>query len=336
MALKKALVLAVLLLTAGMATAAEESRIYVIKKGDTLWGISERFIKDPFYWPNLWATNPYIRNPHFIYPGQKLRIFPDRIEFVTAETEPAQIVEPAPEVEAPPVVRESITVKAFGGDGYIDSLVSSVGTLVDATDNRIMMGTGDRVFVELTDPGRVAPGDRFTLFHLGERVRHPQTNEYIGYLVSDLGTIQISEIHPQVASAQIIEAHREILRGALLRPYQPPRREVELKEAVAPLAGTLIGSTEKNLALGQNMVAYIDLGSEDGLEAGNLMIISRPRKATEIARQNRGPWAESLELPEIVLGAGVVIETRSRTASLLIVKSVDAINRGDRVHAEMR
>ncbi|MDO3378950.1 LysM peptidoglycan-binding domain-containing protein [Geoalkalibacter halelectricus] len=331
MALRKALILAVLLLTTGLATAAEESRIYVIQKGDTLWGISERFIKDPFYWPNLWATNPDIRNPHFIYPGQRLRIFPDRIEFITDEEQPVPVTPPT--VEEPPVPSDSIAIRAFGGQGFVDSLVSNVGTLVDATDNRIMMGSGDRVFVELTDPGRVAPGDRFTLFHLGDRVRHPHTNESLGYLVTDLGTIQITDIHPQVASAEIIEAQREILRGAKLRPYQAPNREIELKEAVAPLAGTIIGSDDRNLALGQNMIAYIDLGADDGLQPGNLMIISRPRKATEIAQQMRtGP----LELPEIVLGAGVVLETRGRTASLLIVKSVDAINRGDRVHAQMR
>ena len=43
-----------------------EPTIYVIKKGDTLWGLSERFIKDPNYWPNMWSKNNQITNPHFI------------------------------------------------------------------------------------------------------------------------------------------------------------------------------------------------------------------------------------------------------------------------------
>src|SRR6266702_3103461 len=49
----------------------EEPTVYVVKKGDTLWGLSDRFIKDPYYWPNLWANNPIITNPHLIFPGEK-------------------------------------------------------------------------------------------------------------------------------------------------------------------------------------------------------------------------------------------------------------------------
>ena len=48
----------------------EEPTVYVIQKGDTLWGLSDRFLKDPYYWPNLWARNPPITNPHYIYPVQ--------------------------------------------------------------------------------------------------------------------------------------------------------------------------------------------------------------------------------------------------------------------------
>src|SRR5512141_3206607 len=80
---------------AGSAFAKDEPFIYVIKKGDTLWGLSERFLKDPHYWPDLWSRNdPDITNPHFIFPGQKVKVYPDRI-----------VVEKAP--PAPPVSEET-------------------------------------------------------------------------------------------------------------------------------------------------------------------------------------------------------------------------------------
>ncbi len=342
MVLKKALILAVLLLMAGTVPAAEEPRIYVIKKGDTLWGISERFIKDPFYWPSLWATNPDIRNPHFIYPGQKLRIFPDRIEIVTAEGDIEQILEQA---QSSPEVRtavsgpdQAMTIKALGGYlGFIDKYATSnIGTLVDATDNRIMMGEGDKVFVELTDPARVTPGDSFTVFALREEVYHPRTGEALGFFVKEQGRLQITQMHDAVATAVITDADSEIERGAYLRPPRPAIQEIELREAPAQLTGEIIGNRQENIALGQNMVAYIDLGAEDGLLPGNLLIISRPRQASEIAESSRKPWTEPLELPETVLGAAVVIETQPRTASILVLKSVESIYRGDRVHTETR
>ena len=64
------------------AIAKEEPIIYTVKQGDTLWDISQRFIKDPYYWPNLWSNNPAIGNPHLIYPGQKLRIYDGRIVII--------------------------------------------------------------------------------------------------------------------------------------------------------------------------------------------------------------------------------------------------------------
>src|SRR5512141_2965502 len=77
------ILLALALCVPCMAMAAQDKpTTYVINKGDTLWGLSERFLKDPYYWPNMWSKNSQVTNPHFIYPGQMVRVFPDRLELV--------------------------------------------------------------------------------------------------------------------------------------------------------------------------------------------------------------------------------------------------------------
>src|SRR6266581_4960464 len=85
-----------LLVLAGAVTARAqdaEPTVYVIQKGDTLWGLSDRFFKDAYYWPNLWARNPqHITNPHFIFPGQKLKVYPDRIEVEVIEPRNGEVV----------------------------------------------------------------------------------------------------------------------------------------------------------------------------------------------------------------------------------------------------
>jgi len=77
----------------------EGEEIYTIKQGDTLWDISARFLKDPFLWPKLWHRNPYITNPHWIYPGQPVRLVPLEELLKEAPKEAAN----EPEVKEPEV-----------------------------------------------------------------------------------------------------------------------------------------------------------------------------------------------------------------------------------------
>ncbi|HUJ28400.1 MAG TPA: LysM peptidoglycan-binding domain-containing protein [Myxococcales bacterium] len=67
---------------------------YVIQRGDTLWDLSQKFLNNPWYWPKIWSNNPYIENPHWIYPGNKLKIVPGE----GGAQAPAQVQqEPQPE-----------------------------------------------------------------------------------------------------------------------------------------------------------------------------------------------------------------------------------------------
>ena len=46
--------------------------VYIVKKGDTLWDISEKFFLDSSSWPELWELNSFVEDPHWIYPGQPI------------------------------------------------------------------------------------------------------------------------------------------------------------------------------------------------------------------------------------------------------------------------
>jgi LysM repeat protein len=341
MTVRKALILICLLILPLSAWAKGETRTYVIKKGDTLWGISQQFITDPYYWPNLWANNPFITNPHLIYPGQTVAIRDGRIEIVPVSPEAAETADETPAqeiVEAPAAMEEwkqqlpepveSITIKTIGGgQGFVTlKELDALGTIVDTVDNRILMGEGETVFVDMKELSTTRPGDKFSLVEIGKEVRHPFTEELIGYQVADLGSLKITEIHPRIATAVIDYTFREVHRGALLLPYQAPLKEVVLKRADRSLDGVIISSGDGKIALGQHDIIHLDLGALDGLEAGNMLYVSRQRQASDLGLQG-----EQLQLPDMLLGSAVVLETRSHTASALLLKSADAIYRGDRV-----
>jgi len=87
----------------------EGEELYTIKQGDTLWDISARFLKDPFLWPKLWQRNPYITNPHWIYPGQPVRLVP--LEELMREVPREAVKEPEikePEIKEPEIKEPEI------------------------------------------------------------------------------------------------------------------------------------------------------------------------------------------------------------------------------------
>lgn len=326
-----------LILWPGVALAKEEPIIYTVKPGDTLWSISQRFIKDPFYWPNLWSHNPDIGNPHLIYPGQKLRIHDGRIEIIPSAAG-------AGDIGAALVTPEEVfLISTYGGaQSFISHQeIDSLGTLVDTIDNRVLVTTDDTVFLEMRDLAGTRPGDVYELITLGPKIYHPArqkkfgdqfSDQSIGFHTIQLGTVEISEVTPTVAVATITNALREIQRGAMLRPHQPFPDRIPRLLADKLIEGYILTDDIGKLAMGQWEVILIDIGAESGLQAGHELELYRKREATEQADQSK-----QLILPDIDLGDAIVLEVREGFAEALIIGTGNLpIYRGDQVRTRIK
>jgi LysM repeat protein len=325
---KSTVLLLAFLLQFPLQATAEETT-YVVRKGDTLWSISERFVKDPNYWPSLWSHNPELTNPHFIYPGQTLTLNHSGVEVVPTTVAPQAEVF----VAALPAVHQAeerplLTFRSRrGSEGFIArEELNSTGTLVDTVDNRIMIAAGDTVFLEMKNLAAVAVGDQLAAFKVGAAVTHPTDGTVVGHKVSELGTIRVASISGNVATGAVTTSFREMERGARLRPYHPRLNEISLKRASRTMSGYLVAAEDEKLGLGAQDIIYLDLGSSDGLQVGNVMTVSRPRRASELAKER-----QDLQLPDVLLGAAVVLETYPRSASALVIKAISPLYRGDRV-----
>ena len=318
------------------AAGQDEPTIYIIKQGDTLWGLSDRFIQDPEYWPDMWSKNGQVTNPHYIYPGQKLRIFPDRLELVpkgqaavaTQKSAPASAV-----AEAFQQVAAEKKYTLYGTEGFLaDKGFKPSGLVIGAQHDRIVAGVDDIVFTDIGTGQNARSGDKFSIFLKDVSVVHPLNNEEMGFRVIPLGTLQLTDVEKQSSRAIITKSSKEISPGAYLLPYKESRRrEIALKSTGSDLKGYIIESNSGASIIAAGDVVYIDLGSSHGVDPGNMLYIVR-----DVTIDQRYVEGRIDRLPQELLGALVVLETGKKTSTALVVKSIETIYKGDRIVSQTK
>ncbi len=328
-----ALAFALMIPCVAVAAEQEEPTIYVIKQGDTLWGLSERFIKDPNYWPNMWSRNSQITNPHVVYPGQKVRIFSDRIEFVPKDD--VVLPKKAAPAPAPVVTAENLaevakeqTYTVRGSEGFIlETGMKPAGTIISINNNRNIAGDDDILYTDIGRERGVRGGEKFSVYRKDGIVSHPASNEILGTKITPLGTIQLTDLEKSASRAIVTRTNQEITPGSYIMPARDnKRREIPLKMASRDLKGYIVDSYSGIGIIATGDVVYIDLGSSHGAEPGNMLYVVR-----DVTIDTTATTGYTEKLPQELLGALVILETGKKTATALVVKSIDAIYKGDRI-----
>ena len=318
-------------------------RTYEVQKGDTLWGISRKFIEDPYYWPDLWANNPDIQNPHFIFPGQKLRIYSGPIVVVGVEEEkvspvlePVATSEIAPTLPVPPVIAEEpqVTIVIPAGLSFIgESEQSAGGTIFDFSVARHFAGTGDTVFVRMPAETGVAVGDQLQIVKSRADIIHPVTKKRFGFQVDQLGVLEITALGKDLHTAIIRKNFREVERGAWLSPTKALRQQIALRRATTEMSGMVIATALHKEMQGPDEVLFVDLGEDHGLKTGNLLTLTRPYKATDLVEIKNSRDA-ALVYPEEFIGYALVVDTNPESATAVILKALGPVVIGDLVRAQ--
>ena len=324
------LALALMVPCLALAADQEEPTIYVIRQGDTLWGLSERFIKDPHYWPDMWSKNSQITNPHLIYPGQKVRVFPDRLEFVTDEQEKPVAEEPTQPLQE---VAPEKTYTVRGNEGFLlEKGARPPGMVIGIHNNRVIAGDDDIVYTDMGTLHGLKGGEKFSIFRKEGSVKHPKTEETLGIKIIPLGTLQITDLEKKASRAIITKNYREISLGSVLLPYREgQRREVSLKMPSRDMKGYIVESFSGTSIIAAGDIVFIDLGRIQGAEPGNMFYIVR-----DVVLDKKLTEGRVDKLPQELLGALVILDTRENTATTLVVKSIDAIYKGDRIMTQTK
>ena len=297
--MRKTIISLILLMTPHLsALAAEAGAIkedapdrYTVTKGDTLWSISGRFLKDPWKWPDVWKMNQeQIKNPHRIYPGdvivldragQQLRLVQGADEAPGAgsvKLSPrvrAESIKDAVPAISPSVVEPFLSRPLVVGQNELDGKPFILAT----QDNRVAIGAGNIAYAEgVTEQ----MGTVYQVVRRGDALVDPETNEILGYQAVDLGEARVVKFGAQ-STIQIIKSSQEIYAGDRLLPasrMQPTYSYVP-RAPWKPVRGRVM-ATHGNLGeTGPSGIVALSRGSKDGLEVGHVLALYRSQSTAQ-------------------------------------------------------
>ncbi|MCW8956753.1 MAG: LysM peptidoglycan-binding domain-containing protein [Gammaproteobacteria bacterium] len=284
---------------------ADYPQKYTVKQGDTLWGIASKFLKDPWFWPEIWQRNPQVKNPHLIYPGdiltliyvdgapqiQLTRPITQTIITETAEGKEEAVVRTETMdttrsglkvVKLSPGVRRtsreeqipsipSDAIRQFLARPRVVTLdvIEEAPYIVASDEAHLILGTDNRVYIrgEL-DKERV----RYSIYHRGDEFRDPDSNDILGYEIIYSGEVRI-DVYGNPATGIITEGTREILIGDFLMTTDTS----EITHLYYPklpsqdVDAQIISLFDAISGVASYQIVVINRGMDDGMEVGHIL-----------------------------------------------------------------
>ncbi|MEA3141280.1 MAG: hypothetical protein QOK23_3449 [Gammaproteobacteria bacterium] len=315
---------------------------YVVKKGDTLWGVAKVFLRDPWYWPEIWQVNPQIKNPHLIYPGDTLRlVFIDgRPQVVmlqrgdTARVEPRVRSQP---LESAITTIPYATVAAFMSKPSVleRDQIKHAPYLLATRDLHVVMSEGDTLYARgFTSPAEL--GTHYNVIRVGDPLIDPDDHRLLGYDGIFTGSGHVTR-QGDPTTLVMTESTRESRAGDKLIPGG-----VDVPLDFIPSAprtttnGRIIAVSNGVTVIGQYEVVVVNRGARDGLAPGNVLgvfdtgpIVRDTDKKGFFNLDRLG--AEKVALPSERTGTFMVFKTFDNISYGLIMEATNLIRVGDKV-----
>lgn len=334
---------------------------YTVKRGDTLWGISGMYLRQPWRWPELWGMNlSSIVNPHLIFPGQVLYLVRGNGYARLSSTAPngdSGVVRLSPQTRessindlALPTLPPHL-IEPFLAEPLVvgSQELAQAPRIIATQDKRVLMAKGDRAYVRnsggalvTTDKGQPTS---YRIFRDATPLKDPVSGEILGYEAKYLGSATVSRgetllesVEGQPAQAtpgtvDITRSKNEIRAGDRLLPspeqqylsYMPHAPRSSVNGAVVSIYGDSVGYTAA-----QNQVIAVNKGAQDGMDVGTVLeIVSKGNLIVDKTSAAR----DLVKLPDEQNGYAMVFKVFDRVSYALITTAQRGVNVGDRLQS---
>ncbi|WP_434777037.1 LysM peptidoglycan-binding domain-containing protein [Neisseria sp. Ec49-e6-T10] len=307
---------------------------YVVKKGDTLWGISGRYLYRPWNWPQLWGWNKeQIKNPHLIYPGQALVLTyidgQPRLGVEGGFRNGRQILSPQIRLEdsGQPVSGISLDVlKKFFSRPQIISQAEfeRLPRIVAGPDTRVILDIGNRIYAR-----GVKEKGTYSTFTAGKKIIDPDTNQFLGYEIVYGGDVAVQSLEGDVQTLIVTKIENEILVGDRLLEIKNEDFDSIIPHAVDNQYGKIVSTYNGAGEVGQYQSITINLGKNKGIETGHVFSIYKEGKKRKIHDVDN--LVKTVEIPAEEVGIAIVYRTFDNLSYALVMVSKENISLGNRV-----
>jgi len=304
---------------------------YVVVPGDTLWGISARFLKDPWLWPQIWGMNrDEVKNPHKIYPGNVIALVKtpdgDRLRVVgeagTIKLSPKVRVESAGDGSIPGIPTADIAPFLSQPRIIEENGLASAPLVLGSSDGRVILSAGDLAYASGLPKDK---GSAWQAFRPGKTLKNPDNDEVLGYEAVYLGDINVEKF-AAVSSITVVRSIQEIIKGDRLVPT--PATTFNSYVPHAPnkaVKGRVISVYDGVAEAGRNSVVTLNKGVRDGLEVGHVLAVNS--KSLAVSPEGR----DSVPLPDERIGLLFIFRVFDKVSYALVMQSTRSIQLLDAV-----
>ncbi|MEB2870539.1 LysM peptidoglycan-binding domain-containing protein [Pseudomonas rhizosphaerae] len=328
--MRKSLLALLMLAMAGLAQAQVQLKDgypqrYTVVRGDTLWDISGKFLRQPWQWPQLWHANPQIANPDLIYPGDSLVLgFVDGQPQLMLERGASRgTIKLSPKVRTTPVAEAipSIPLESINSFLLTNRIMDSAEAfnaapyIVAGNAERVLSGIGDRIYARgAFDPAQSVYG----IFRQGKVYTDPDTQEFLGINADNIGGGEIVATEGDISTLVLQRSREEVRLGDRL--FSDEQRAVNStffpSAPQSNIHGVIIDVPRGVTQIGKYDVVTLNRGTRDGLREGNVLAVY---KTGETVRDRI--TGEQVKVPDERSGLLMVFRTYEKLSYGLILNA---------------
>ena len=306
--------------------------LHVVQKGDTLWSLCSKYFGDPWRWPRLWAANPSITNPHWIFPGDIIRLGTSGAETpvpLAGGDKPTK--DSARTFSSERLAALSSNAVVLREIGFIEAKdLAQAAWVSGSREEKILLVSGDQAYLRFPKDRPIRAGERYSVFETDtdHPVQDPATGKTYGYLVKVRGDIVVDQIAgSDIARGTLTDVVDTIERGARISSAIRQFRRIEPRPSDVSLDARVVAAFTPTQFLSAERFVVINRGRRDGVQVGNRNFVIRRGDGYRGVLEN---WEKmDPEYPKEVVGELWVIDVRENASVAWIARSSKELHVGE-------